>query len=165
MCSWPLDGTKALSKVNSYKWQIRPHFKKLAIILFLRKRWIGEEEFKKKIYRQFGMKNESMEQVNALKSCPFSPGAIWSEQQVMSMVKIHVPVIWKTRNLNPESSKCSFNGFLKKFNLKKNLKMWLGPFSRVGRGRSPALFFVRPYDSKQNDVEVCQELLTSDQYV
>jgi len=39
------------------------------------------------------MKNELMEQLNALKSCPFSPGAIWSEQQVMSMVKIHVQVI------------------------------------------------------------------------
>jgi len=38
------------------------------------------------------MKNESMEQLNALKLCPFSPGAIRSEQQVMSMVKIHVPV-------------------------------------------------------------------------
>jgi len=36
------------------------------------------------------MKNESMEQLNALKSCPFSPCAIRSKQ-VMSMVKIHVP--------------------------------------------------------------------------
>jgi len=42
------------------------------------------------------MKNESMEKLNALKSCPFSPGAIWSEQQVISTVKIHVSVfiIW-----------------------------------------------------------------------
>jgi len=40
------------------------------------------------------MKNESMEQLNALKSCRFSPDAIRSEQQVMSMVKVglHVPV-------------------------------------------------------------------------
>jgi len=39
------------------------------------------------------MKNESMEQLKALKSCPFSAGAIKSEQQVTSMVKIHVPVV------------------------------------------------------------------------
>jgi len=53
----------------------------------------GGQEFLKIIfYRRIGMKKESMEQLNALKSCPFNPGAIWSEQQVMSMVKIHVPV-------------------------------------------------------------------------
>jgi len=34
------------------------------------------------------MKNESMEQLNALKSCPFGPGAIWNEQHMMSMLKI-----------------------------------------------------------------------------
>jgi len=43
-------------------------------------------------YGRIGMKNESMEQLNAWKSCPFSPGAIGSEQQVMSLVKIHVTV-------------------------------------------------------------------------
>jgi len=36
----------------------------------------------------------------------------------MSMVKIHVPLIRKTRNLNPGSFKRNFNGF-KKLNLKK----------------------------------------------
>jgi len=38
------------------------------------------------------MKSESIGQLNALKSCHFSPGAILSEQQVMPMVKVHVPV-------------------------------------------------------------------------
>jgi len=82
------------------------------------------------------MKNELMEQLNALKSCPFSPGAIWSEQQVMSMVKIHVAYRYllydkkpgwileaavsnfidnkhfgSSPRLNPESFKQNFNGF------------------------------------------------------
>jgi len=52
----------------------------------------GRTEFKKMFYGWIGKKNESVEQLNALKSCPFSPGAIWSEQQVMSVVKIHVLV-------------------------------------------------------------------------
>jgi len=58
------------------------------------------------------MKNESMEQLNALKSCPFSPGAIWSEQQVMSMAR-----------LNPESFKCTFNGFKRNLTWKNILKI------------------------------------------
>jgi len=57
------------------------------------------------------MKNESMEQLNALKSCRFSRGVMWSEQKVMSMVKIHVPVIWKMQNFNPESFKRNFKRF------------------------------------------------------
>jgi len=103
---------------------LRPH-QKMMIVLFSRKRWVGGEEFKKNnFYRRIGMKNESMEQLNALKSCTFSPGAIWSEQQVMSMVTIHVLAIRKTRNLNPESFKRNFNG------LKNNLKN-----KKWGRGR------------------------------
>jgi len=101
-----------------------------------------EEFFKIIFYRRIGMKNESMKQLNSLKSCPFSPGAIWSEQQVMSVVQIHVPVIlvydkkcgWileaavsnfvdnkhfcTSSRLNPESCKRNFNGF-KNINLKK----------------------------------------------
>jgi len=100
------------------------------------------------------MKNELVEQLNALKSCPFSPGVIWSEQQVMSIVKMHVPVfiiwsfreiqngafsewfrvklgrIWKTRN--PESFKRNFNGF------KNNLtwKIFLNGVGAVFAGRA-----------------------------
>jgi len=81
------------------------------------------------------MKSESLEQLNALKACPFSPGAIWSEQQVLSVVKIHVPVMRKTRNLNPESFKHNFNGY-KRIQVEK---MGSGRFSRVGLRQSPAL--------------------------
>jgi len=65
------------------------------------------------------MKNESMKQLNALKSCLFSPGAIWSEQQVVSMVKIHVPIIRKTQKFKPSYLSAILTD-LKKINLKKN---------------------------------------------
>jgi len=55
---------------------VRPHLKKLVIVLFSRKRWVGGNIFKNNFYRRIGTKNESMEQLNALKSCPFSPGVI-----------------------------------------------------------------------------------------
>jgi len=45
------------------------------------------------------MKNESMEQLNALKSCHFSPGAIWSEQQVMSMRNTCTAIYYVKKNL------------------------------------------------------------------
>jgi len=90
------------------------------------------------------MKNESVEQLNALKSCPFSPGCDmkWTTSDVSSEnTCTGISVIQKTQNLNPESFKCSFNRF-KKNNLQK---MESGPFWRVGRGGAPVLFFMRPY--------------------
>jgi len=78
-----------------------------------------------------------MEQLNALKSCPFSPGAIRSEQQVVSMVKIHVPVIRKTKNLKPESFKRKF----KKVNWKKIFKWGWGRFRGSG-GDERQLYFL-----------------------
>jgi len=95
------------------------------------------------------MKNESMEQLNALKSCPFSPGAIWSAQQVMLMVKIHVPVFiiimiknsdeFGRHKIKTRIHLSAILTDLKNLTLKK-IKMGSGPFSRVGRGRSPYLF-------------------------
>jgi len=116
---------------------ISPHLK-IGDCLFVEEEVGRGRSFKKYFYRWIGMKNESMEQLNALKSCPFSPGAIWSEQHVMSVVKIHVyrcsfreiqngafsewfqvkpRQIRKTQNLNPESFKRNFVGF-KKLTLK-----------------------------------------------
>jgi len=105
-----------------------------------------------------------MEQLNVLKSCPFSPGAIWSEQQVMSIVKIHLPVllydkkIWlNTRcnfvdnkhfctspRLNAESFKCNFNGFKRNLTWKK-IKNWgRGRFRGSGWDNHQLYFFMRP---------------------
>jgi len=56
------------------------------IVLFSKKRWVGGNFLKTIFYGRTGMKNESMKQLNAWKSCLFSPGAIQSEQ-VMSVVK------------------------------------------------------------------------------
>jgi len=80
------------------------------------------------------MKNKSVEQLIALKSIPFSPGEIWSEQHVMSMVKIHVPVIQKAWNLNCSHLSIILTDF------KNNTWKW-GRVIFAGRvGTIPALF-------------------------
>jgi len=58
------------------------------------------------------------------------------------MVKIHVPVIRKTRNVNPKSFNRNFNGF-KKINLRKNKKYGVGAVfaGRAGTITCSSIFY------------------------
>jgi len=70
-----LFGREALNFKPSLK-DLETRLREIADRPFLEKKGGSGENLKNYFYRRIGMKNESVEQLNALKSCRFSRGAI-----------------------------------------------------------------------------------------